>query len=229
MRSAPAERLWLGPSTSYCVLESRSARLARDLHDGPVQSSVGLNIQLGLLLNAKDLGMAAKRSLKEMRSEIRRLSSGLRQVCADLRPPMLDTLGLGAALRSLIEVWSDQNNVKMRLNLSPDSTFRSLPDDVAVNFYRVAQEALMNIGKHANARSVKIALLWDADQLSMTIEDDGMGFDTPDTLNGLIAQSHFGLAGMRERVELIGGEWALKSGSEGTAISVIWRAERELQ
>ena len=218
--------------TQHQLLRSREqerARLARDLHDGPVQSSVGLNIQLGLLLNAKDLGMAAKRSLKEMRSEIRRLSSGLRQVCADLRPPMLDTLGLGAALRSLIEVWSDQNNVKMRLNLSPDSTFRSLPDDVAVNFYRVAQEALMNIGKHANARSVKIALLWDADQLSMTIEDDGMGFDTPDTLHGLIAQSHFGLAGMRERVELIGGEWALKSGSEGTAISVIWRAERELQ
>ena len=215
--------------TQHQLLRSREeerARLARDLHDSPIQSLVGLNIQLGLLLNSKDLNLSTGESLKEMRSEVRRLSSELRQVCAELRPPMLDTLGLGAALRTLVTEWSDQNAVETQLNISPDTALRSLPGEVAVNFYRVAQEALSNISKHAQARHVDISLLCEEDQLMMTIQDDGLGFRAPVTLHDLTAQSHFGLAGMRERIGLIGGEWSLKSTpGHGTIVRVNWRAE----
>jgi len=177
-------------------------------------------------LNSKDLNLSAGESLKEMRAEVRRLSSELRQVCAELRPPMLDTLGLGAALRTLVTEWSDQNAVETQLNVSPDSALRSLPGEVAVNFYRVAQEALSNISKHAQARHVDISLLCEEDQLMMTIQDDGLGFRAPVTLHDLTAQSHFGLAGMRERIGLIGGEWSLKSTpGHGTIVRVNWRAE----
>jgi signal transduction histidine kinase len=217
--------------TQHQLLRSREeerSRLARDLHDSPIQSLVGLNIQLGLLLNATNLNPSATESLQEMRSEVRRLSSELRQVCADLRPPMLDTLGLGAALRALAKEWSDQNALETQLDLCPDATLRSLPGEVAVNLYRVAQEALVNIGKHARARQVKICLAWKEKELVMTIADDGTGFKPPDTLHGLTSQSHFGLAGMRERVGLIGGEWSLKSApGKGTTVSVTWPAERE--
>lgn len=206
--------------------EEERSRLARDLHDSPIQSLVGLNIQLGLLLNGKDLNSAAVEVLTEMRSEVRRLSSELRQVCAELRPPMLDTLGLGAALRTLVTEWSDQNHVETQLDLSPDATLRSLSGEVAVNFYRIAQEALMNISKHARAQHVDISLLCDDGRLSMTIRDDGHGFDAPITLHDLTAHSHFGLAGMRERISLIGGQWSLKSVlGEGTLICVNWPAE----
>jgi signal transduction histidine kinase len=218
--------------TQHQLLRSREeerSRLARDLHDSPIQSLVGLNIQLGLLMNEKDLNISAIESLKEMRSEVRQLSSELRQVCADLRPPMLDTLGLGAALRALVTEWSDQYDAETELNLCSDASLRTLPGEVAVNLYRVAQEALVNIGKHAKARHIIISLAWEKDSLVMTIEDDGMGFTTPDTLHGLTAQSHFGLAGMRERVGLIGGLWSLKSvPGNGTIICVTWPAEREI-
>jgi signal transduction histidine kinase len=217
--------------TQHQMLRSREeerARLARDLHDSLIQALIGLNIQLGLLLNAADLNPAASESLKEMRSEVRRLSSELRKVCADLRPPMLDTLGLGAALRALAREWSDQNGMETRLDFCPDATLSSLPGEVAVNLYRVAQEALVNIGKHAKARQVKICLAWKEKELVMTITDDGTGFKPPDTLHGLTSQSHFGLAGMRERVGLIGGEWSLKSApGKGTTISISWLGERE--
>lgn len=219
--------------TQHQLLRSREeerSRLARDLHDSPIQSLIGLNIQLGLFLNTKNLDISAMESLKEMRSEVRQLSSELRQVCADLRPPMLDTLGLGAALRALVTEWSDQNTMETQLDLCPDAALRSLPGEVAVNLYRVAQEALVNIGKHAKARHVNVSLAWKEDSVIMTIEDDGMGFNAPDTLHGLTTQSHFGLAGMRERVELIGGKWSLKSApGDGTTVCVVWHAEGELQ
>jgi signal transduction histidine kinase len=165
-----------------------------------------------------------------MRAEVRGLSSELRQVCAELRPPMLDTLGLGAALRTLVTEWTDQKNVETQLHLSPDATLRSLPDEVAVNFYRVAQEALINISKHARARHVNISLVFEECQLRMTIQDDGLGFEAPITLHDLTTKSHFGLAGMRERIGLIGGEWSLKSvPGGGTTICVSWHGEGQSQ
>jgi len=201
--------------------EEERSRLARDLHDSPIQSLVGFNIQLGMLLNATGLNLSTREALKEMRSEARRLSSELRQVCAELRPPMLDTLGLGAALRTLVKEWSDQNDVETQLNLSPDAALRSLPGEMAVNFYRVAQEALVNISKHAHARHVGISLLCQEGKLVMTIRDDGLGFEAPVALHDLTAKSHFGLAGMRERIDLIGGKWSLQSSpGRGTTISV---------
>ena len=79
--------------------EEERSRLARDLHDSPIQALVGMNIQMGLLLNSKDISDHLRKNLGEMRSEVRKLSDELRQVCADLRPPMLDTLGLSSAIR----------------------------------------------------------------------------------------------------------------------------------
>lgn len=219
--------------TQHQMLRSREeerSRLARDLHDSPIQSLVGINIQLGLLINEKELGNSTLESLKEMRAEVRQLSSELRQVCADLRPPMLDTLGLSAALCALIAEWSEFYEVETKLNLCPDSTLQALPEEAAVNMYRVAQEALVNIGKHAKAQNVDISLIWEECQLIMTIEDDGIGFEIPDTLYELTARNHFGLAGMRERVNLIGGELSLSSTTgKGTTVKVKWHADEGSQ
>ena len=208
--------------------EEERSRLARDLHDGPIQSLIGLNIQLGLLLNTKELNTSTADTFKEMRSEIRQLSSELRQVCTELRPPMLDTLGLGAAIRALVEEWAKQNGVDVQLNLSPNANFRSLPEEVAVNFYRVAQETLTNIGKHAQAKRVEFALSYEKNRLKMTIRDDGLGFAAPITMHGLTAQKHFGLAGMKERMEQIGGQWTLNSApNSGTTVQTAWSAKEE--
>ncbi len=203
--------------------EEERARLARDLHDGPIQDLVGLNMQLGLLL-AGDASPASD-ALKAIRREVRDLLAELRQVCSELRPPMLDTIGLGAALRVLADEWSSQADIPIALDLPPDAALRSLPNEVSVNLYRLAQEALTNIARHARAQNVTVNLAFENARLTLTIRDDGCGLVIPGTLNELAAQGHFGLAGMYERVELIGGAMTVDSApGAGTIVRVEWQA-----
>jgi signal transduction histidine kinase len=204
--------------------EDERARLARDLHDGPIQSLVGLNMQLGLLLTSSARDTPLAEELGAMRSEMRGLLTELRQVCAELRPPMLDTLGLGAAIRALAEEWSAQNHIAIHFDLLPDAALRSLPSHVSVNLYRVVQEALANVARHAQAGQVVIRMNQQGDGLTLTIQDDGRGFAVPTVLHELTSQGHFGLVGMQERVNAIGGALTLESvPSQGTMVSVTWQ------
>lgn len=211
-------------STQHQLLRSREderARLARELHDGPLQDLVGLNMPLGLLL-ADDTSPAAE-TLRALRAQVRDLLTELRQVCAELRPPMLDTIGLSAALRVLAEDWSAQNHIPIQLDLAPDAALRALPSHVAVNLYRIAQKALTNIARHAHAHNVALQLTFDDARLVLTIRDDGCGFIVPATLNEFSARGHFGLVGLRERVELIGGALMVESMPDaGTTVRVVW-------
>ena len=119
--------------------------------------------------------------------------------------------------------WTTVNGIKTQLNLCPDQDIKHLPGEVAVNLFRVAQEALSNITKHAHAHQVDISLSFERSQLVMSIEDDGTGFTPPDTLHGLTQQNHYGLAGMRERMALIGGTWSMKSApGKGTIVRVVF-------
>jgi signal transduction histidine kinase len=208
--------------------EEERGRLARDLHDGPLQTLVGLNIQLGLFLNSirkrKKTDSPAVETVEVMQTEVRDLLTNLRSVCTELRPPMLDTIGLGAALTALAQDWSELNNVSIRLDLPPDETSRRLSGEVALNLYRIVQEALSNVTRHAQARQVDLHLTWENHQLELNIHDDGQGFQLPNTLHNLTAQGHFGLVGMRERAGLIGGEFSLQSApGQGTTVRVTWR------
>jgi signal transduction histidine kinase len=206
--------------------EEARGRLARDLHDGPIQALVGMSMRLGMLAPAAGDGSPIADALQGMRAEVRELLDELRQVCTELRPPTLDTLGLGAALRVLAGDWSAEHGVALQLDLPPDAALRALPEEVAVNLYRVAQEALSNIARHARAQCVDLRLAWDAAGcLELAIRDDGCGF-APAAVEELAAQGHFGLAGIRERAALIGGQWRLESApGRGTAVSVTWRRD----
>jgi len=201
--------------------EEERARLARDLHDRPIQALVGLNMQLGLLLADEENSPLAE-ALKDMRAEVRQLLGDLRQVCVELRPPMLDTLGLGAALRALAGDWSAQSGVEVRLDLPPDAMLRPLPEEVSVDLYRVVQEALANVARHAAAQQVAIRLAWEDSRLILTVHDDGRGFVVPAAFHSLTTRGHFGLAGMQERVELIGGALTVESApGRGTTVRVV--------
>jgi signal transduction histidine kinase len=231
--------------------EEERARLARELHDGPMQELVGLNLQMGLLLAVGEDGAGSKEALQDMRAEVRGLLVELRGVCGELRPPMLDTLGLGGALRALADEWSAQHGVAVRLDLAPDDTLRieersepmerpgraphpevppdpveaarPLSGEVAVNLYRVVQETLANVARHAHARLVTIRLAWEDSRLVLTAQDDGEGFAMPSTFDELVEHGHFGLVGMQERVNLIGGTWTVESApGQGTTVRVEW-------
>jgi signal transduction histidine kinase len=210
--------------------EDERARLARDLHDGPLQVLVGMNMQLGMLLSCPEPssstptgeGPGVKEVIQPLRDEVRTLLTELRQVCTELRPPMLDTLGLGAALRALAEEWSAQTGLETHLDLPEDASLRKLSGEAAVNLYRVAQEALSNVARHAAARQVTLSLAWKTGQLEMTVQDDGKGFTLPGTSDALTADGHYGLVGMQERVGLIGGHLAIEAApGQGTLIRVV--------
>jgi signal transduction histidine kinase len=200
--------------------EEERARLARELHDGPIQELVGLNIELGLLFSVEEKG-PLQQALGEIRAQVQGLLGGLRQVCTDLRPPMLDTLGLGAALQVLGEEWGRSNQWEVRFNLPTDGGLRCLAEPVAVNLYRIAQESLSNTARHAHASRVNIDLQRENGWLVLSITDNGCGFRTPESWHTLVANEHFGLAGMQERAVLIGGELSVASApGQGTRIRI---------
>ena len=203
--------------------EEERTRLARELHDGPIQVLVGLKLELGLLLDSH-IGRRSRvaLALEEIRGEVDALLAELRRVCAQLRPPVLDTLGLGVAVQALAGDWSAEQGTPVELELPSDGVLRALDDNVAVNLYRIVQEALNNVARHAAAERVTIELAREDYALILAIQDDGRGFVVPDDFGDVTAQGHFGLAGIEERVYLIGGSWAVASApGEGTEVRVI--------
>ena len=206
--------------------EDERTRLARDLHDGPIQELVGLNLQLGLLLTAdRDISADGRQMLRDMRHETKIMLQDMRRICTELRPQLLDALGLAAAIQALAEDWSQHHNIALQLQL-PSQNLDALPDEVAVNLYRIVQESLSNIARHAKAQQVSISLERTDTGLQLSIQDDGQGFVAPESWHHLANDGHFGLVGIGERAQLIGGEWGVQTEpGQGTTIWVYWDAE----
>ncbi len=148
--------------------------------------------------------------------QIRRLAHGL-------HPPVLDKFGLGPAIEGLCDDFSGKTHLDIHAHLDP---LPSLDDQMAISLYRVLQEALTNVVKHAEATMVEVALIHDGEFIELSVRDDGQGF-VP-AVERAISPSGMGLAGMQERVELVGGELRLRSTPGlGTRIMVRVPHQRE--
>lgn len=204
--------------------EDVQRRIAHDLHDQVGQHVTGLSLGLKGLERAlaagpgpgpagADLGERV-RWLQELAGTIGR---DLHRVAADLRPTALDDLGLPRALAALAVDWSARYGIAADVQVIGSD--ERLPDDVATVIYRVVQEALTNVLKHARARTVSVVLDRRPRGIRLVIEDDGVGFD-PDapaaTRPGL--RRRLGLLGMRERLNQIGGTLAVESSGAGTTL-----------
>jgi signal transduction histidine kinase len=199
--------------------EEERTRLAAELHDGPIQrlTAVGYQLEEAQLLLDADDGHHARELVAGVRRELYGEIGGLRRLMAALRPPVLDERGLTLALRDLLEAFERRTGIDC--TLQGESRIRVEPEIETV-LYRVVQEALTNVAKHAHATHVWVYLRVDEDRVDMQVNDDGIGFDAS-RVNGLVGSGHFGLAGMRERVEIAGGTHRLLSApGNGTAIRV---------
>jgi signal transduction histidine kinase len=194
-------------------------RLAADLHDGPVQELTAMSYGLERVRRRQTESPGeASELLGQQQQALAQVTGTLRNLLSELRPPALDEHGLAGALKVHGDNFGRQTGVNVHVDVRVVE--RPAPE-VETIVYRVVQEALSNVAKHARAGSVWIHLLADQHTVDLTIRDDGVGFDPAEAAR-LLREGHFGLAGMRERVEMTsGGRWHLDSQpGRGTTIHV---------
>ena len=186
--------------------EDERRRLARDLHDEFGQALTAVNAYLWLIERGADGDPDSLRSrTAEARRLINRTITGMRQLSQLLRPAVLDTLGLVPSLDALLKTFGEGQGIAT--SLTTDGLPERLPVELETALYRVTQEALTNVARHARARRVRVALAALAGELRLEVEDDGIGLPTGGPAGG----TGSGLVGIRERVRGLGGELTIAS------------------
>jgi two-component system, NarL family, sensor histidine kinase UhpB len=188
-------------STALAAQEEERARVARDLHDEVNQSLTALLLRLEAARVKAPVELAHE--LAETKALANQAMEELLMLARQLRPTALDDLGLKAALAGHVK----ELGLRGKVNATFDSTgnFSGLPADVQLVVYRVAQEALSNAAQHSGAERVEVRLVRDGDRVELTVGDDGSGFTFDQAARGL------GIAGMRERALLVGGDMQVES------------------
>lgn len=196
--------------------EDERRRIARDLHDHLGQQLTSLRLKLETLREMKD-GEAVRKGIEEAQITAEQLDRDVDFLAWELRPAALDDLGLRATLGNFLIEWARYSGVNAEFHTRGISRAR-LAFEVETNLYRIAQEALNNIFKHARAANVSVLLEKQKDSISMIIEDDGIGFNAKGKTN---RSKGIGLIGMSERAKLLGGTFTIESAkSKGTTIFV---------
>lgn len=210
-QSVQADRL----RSSLAAADAERRRWARELHDETLQSLGGLRVLLSSALRIDDLPRA-QGAMRQAVEQIEHEIANLRAIITELRPAALDELGLGTAIEALLDHHREQNGFEIDDALSlpgPSAEEERLDQDLETAVYRMVQEALTNVAKHARAERVRVAVGEVNGELRIEVEDDGVGFDPDSTGEG------FGLAGMRERASLAGGTLLVESTGNGTLLT----------
>ena len=204
--------------------EQERRRWARELHDETLQGLGGLQMLMSSALRSQDGGklrQAVRDAVEQIGIEI----ANLRSLIVELRPPALDEIGLVPAIETLAQRIASNEGLTVETNISlalegPDR----LAPDIESTIYRLVQEALTNVAKHAAATRLEVGLLMEGDAVAVSVTDDGRGFDTAVPAKG------FGLVGMRERIVLVNGEVTIESEEgAGTVIRALIPARRREQ
>jgi PAS domain S-box-containing protein len=193
--------------------EQEQTRIARELHDELAQSMSALKMDIKLMRVSSGPDAALVRRLDRMEAQIDTTIAAMRRIAADLRPLTLDDLGLVPAIESLVQEFSRRSGVRCELAVSDGEM--QIPPAHATAVFRIVQESLTNVAKHAMASLVEVVISADPGAVTVTVRDDGVGFSTGDPRK----PQSFGLLGTRERAFLLGGETRVTSApGEGTEI-----------
>ena len=198
------------------AIENERNRIARDLHDGPVQgiSAAALSLEAARLMVEKGDSTQAAKMLQSISSELSEEALNLRRVMSDLRPPVLEERGLIPAVYELSARVQRELGIPVRVQALSNS---EVPEEIETIAYRVLQEALSNVGKHAQATAVDVRIEAVAGTLRVSVEDNGRGFD-PESAREFLRRGKVGLASMRERAELVGGTFTVRSSRGGGTV-----------
>ncbi len=201
------------------VEESERKRLARELHDKVGPNLTALNINFSIINNILPEGIKEEvhSRLADSHTLVEETAEVIRDVIAELRPHVLDDYGLMAALRWYGEVFSKRTG--MSIDIQGEEPKSRLPQDVESSLFRIIQEAITNVIKHANASRIVINMEEADGNIRITIDDDGKGFNT--TATEPSTRSGWGIVNMRERVQALGGQFLIDSGPDkGTRVMI---------
>lgn len=205
------------------LVESRERerlRLAQELHDRPIQDLYGLMYQLD---DMKDLvrGTEGMSLVDDFNQTLQKVVSDLRAICGDLRPPSLSPFGLEVAIRDHVERLQKQMpQVQFHLELMQDQ--QEIPDSLRLCLFRIYQQAINNVLRHAEASDVYVRFRLDSQVIQLEVEDNGIGFEVPQHWIELVRQEHFGLVGLAERVKSVHGQLEIVSApADGTLVRIL--------
>lgn len=203
--SAAHESLRRLASHLSTLREQERAHIARNIHDDLGASFTALQLDLNWLRRQLAGEPPLQAHLDRMLEVTQTAMDATRRILNDLRPVVLDHLGLWAALETLLQDLQARSGLRCRYLCPPDTESRRLAPEAEIAVYRIVQELLTNVQRHARARSVSVSAVWGEDGLLLEVEDDGVGMRLPET------RQTFGILGMRERARAIGGDLELDS------------------
>lgn len=204
------------------LIDSREAErlyLAQELHDGPMQDLYGISYQLQGLHGLEGNGDTASR-ISALQSDINQVNQVLRVIAGELRPPTLTPFGLQKTILSHAENFQMEHpELEIHLDLKPDG--QTLPEPLRLALYRIYQQTLANILRHAQAQNIWVRFDFDETHVMLEIRDDGRGFVVPPRWIDFVREGHLGLAGAAERAEAVGGTLEVESApGQGTILRV---------
>ena len=198
----------------------RGLRVAQDLHDGPLQEIIGLSFQVQELENSIE-GAGNNDQLHAIRLSLQELAHSMRSICGELRPPTLVPFGLEKTILSHVETFQSAHpELSFDLDLAHDG--QAIPEPIRIVLFRIYQEALNNILRHAQAQTVRVFFGFSETQAVLEVQDDGVGFDPPKRWVKLARQGHLGLVGAIERAKDVGGKLEVAAApGQGTLIRAV--------
>ncbi len=207
------------------VQEEEKAHIAREIHDEFGQQLAGIKMELSLLKGNKNItDSEAEEKINTLTQHIDALIQSLRKIATELRPGILDTLGLIPSIEWLVQEFEKRTDIKCKIEIT--ALEHKFENDISICFFRICQEALTNISKHSQAKNVKVRIFHNENELSLEISDDGKGISTEKLENPF----SMGLLGMRERAKLIGATISITSKTNaGTTLQLIDKNIDEFQ
>jgi signal transduction histidine kinase len=201
--------------------EDERRRIARDLHDTLGQQLTAMRLKLEALKGNYGAEPAMVKALDETQLMAKQIDDDISFLNWELRPTALDNLGLRNALANYVEEWSKNFGIAAEFHTSRTRSFRLLPE-TEINLYRIAQEALNNVTKHAKAKKVNVLVEFRKGEIVLMIEDDGRGFNLSRVSQPSTSGKGLGIVGMRERAALLGGKVEIET-ARGKGTTVIAR------
>jgi two-component system sensor histidine kinase UhpB len=198
--------------------EEERRRLARELHDDTIQSLIALK-QRAQMINISQADSASNEQLQEIQDMTDQTIQDLRRITRDLRPLYLEDLGLVATLEMLARETS--NTIGFPIGFQSTGKEIRLTPEVELTLYRMAQEGLSNISRHAQASRASVVIHFSPQTITLSVSDDGIGFIVPESPAEFAPSGHYGLLGLHERAELIGAHLKIQSVTgQGTQLAV---------